>query len=193
MKVLIIVAHYREASLTYELKNQVEKGLKESGHEVDVLDLYKLKFDPILEGQDDPYWSGHDGHYSEQVVKEQERLIKYDSIVMLFPMYWFNMPAMLKGYIDRVFNHGFAYGRNKQWNPKKIMWMPLVGSTEANFESRKLPEMVKFYFNNGIAKYCGINKSKVKMLFSTIVDNTEQVNQKLMEEAYQEGLDFDKW
>jgi putative NADPH-quinone reductase len=192
MKVLVIVAHYRENSLTYELKNQFEKGLKEAGHQVDVLDLYKLKLNPILEGQDQPNRSTSEEqqHFSEQVLQEQERLLKYDSIALLYPLYWFSLPAMVKGYVDRVWNYGFAYGKNKKWDPKKVLWMPLAGSTEENFRSRTADTTTRNLLNE-IAAYCKFKDSKVKMFYGTLTGNNEQVNQNLIKEAYQEGLRFE--
>lgn len=192
MKVLIVVAHYREKSLTYELKNHLQKGLQDAGHEADILDLYKLKFNPILEYQDDYFWPGHNGEYSEEVVREQERLLKYDAVIFIFPIYWLNMPAMLKGYVDRVFNHGFAYGKTKTWYPKKLVWMPLVGATEENFESRKIAPMVDFYFHL-VSNFMEIKSTRVKMFYQTATENSEEINQKLIKEAYNEGLNFEKW
>lgn len=193
MKILIIVCHHRENSLTYELKNQLEKGLKQVNHQVDVLDLHHLKFNPVLEMDDDPDWSKKEQHFSAEVIQEQERLLQYDAVALVFPLWWFSMPALLKGYIDRVWNLGFAYGRNKQWNPKKCLWLGLVGSKEERYAANKLDEMVDTHFNVGIAGFCGIEKSRVKLFYQTTVENTEEINQQLIREAYQEGLDFDNW
>jgi putative NADPH-quinone reductase len=70
MKVLIILAHPRDNSLVYSIKNEFEKGLTDSGHEVNTLDLYKVGFDPILREQDEPQWFEETQAHTEEVLKE---------------------------------------------------------------------------------------------------------------------------
>lgn len=195
MKVLIVVNHHREDSLNYQIKNQVEKGLKESGHEVvDTLELYKLGLKPIYIPEDDPNWLESEQRYPAEVEKEMERLTHYEAIVFVFPMFWWGMPAMLKGYVERVFTYNFAHGseRTLHLTLKKVLWVTTTGAPKEFFESTKFDDMTDMYFNQGLARYCGIKNSKVHRLYKA-TRNTPEAVQKLIEEAYQEGLDFDKW
>ncbi|KAI7908011.1 NAD(P)H oxidoreductase [Cokeromyces recurvatus] len=193
-KILIVLSHHRENSLTYQIKSQIEKGLKASGHEVvDTLDLFKENFNPILREPDEPQWSEPEQHFSEEVNKEMERLLKYDSIIFVFPMYWFGMPAMLKGYVERVWNYGFAYGApDTKLKSKKVLWCPLAGASAEVFRKYKYDDMVNHYFNVAIAGFCGIQNSKVNCFFRSN-HNTPEGFQKLIEEGYRVGLEFDKW
>ncbi|KAI9485413.1 MAG: NAD(P)H oxidoreductase [Benjaminiella poitrasii] len=192
-KILIILAHHREDSLTYKIKSQIEKGLKDSGHEVDTLDLFKENFDPVLREQDEPKWLEPEQHYSEEVNKEMERWAKYNSVIFVFPMYWWGMPAMLKGYVERVWNFGFAHGTtDNKLKVDKVLWCTLTGATSKLFSKYKYDEMVDRYFNSAIARYCGVKNSKVNYFFQA-TRNTPEAVEKLIEEGYQVGLDFDKW
>jgi NAD(P)H dehydrogenase (quinone) len=192
MKVLIVLTHHREDSLTYHLKEHFEKGVKELGHQVDTLDLYKIKFDPVFTAQDEPAWLESKQNYPEDMVKEMDRLNSYDALVFVFPMYWWSMPAIMKGYIDRVWNFNFAHGPERTLKLDKILWMPLCGASEKDFEKYKYGEMVDRLYNLSIADYCGIKNSKVKKFYDIVSPTSEEVAQKA-QEAYQEGLDFDKW
>ena len=193
MKVLIILAHPRDDSLVYSIKNEFEKGLKESGHEVNTLDLYKIGFDPVLRGQDEPKWSEETQVYTEEVQREMERINEHDALVFAFPLYWSSMPAIMKGYIDRVWNYKFAHNHGQPTTMKlnKVFWMATTGATESNLTRRKIIDFVGHYFNVIIAEYCDVKNSKVKLFHGT--NSKELATEKHLPEAYQQGLDFDKW
>jgi putative NADPH-quinone reductase len=192
MKVLIVLAHYREDSLTYKLKEQFEKGVKEIGHQVDTLDLYKIKFNPVFTIEDEPAYFESEQNYPEDMVKEMERLNSYDAIVFVFPLYWYTMPAILKGYIDRVWNFNFAHGPEKTLELEKVLWMPLCGGTENDYQRmHPLGETIDHLYSS-ILNYCGGGKTKVKKFFGTMRRNDKNIAQNI-QDAYQEGLDFDNW
>ncbi|MEJ1715164.1 NAD(P)H-dependent oxidoreductase, partial [Escherichia coli] len=78
-------------------------GLQKKGHEVEVRDLYEMQFQPTL-GRSEMI-----GGIGEDVVVEQEYLKWADVITFIYPIWWTGLPAIMKGYIDRVFSYGFAY------------------------------------------------------------------------------------
>ncbi|CAO3633151.1 unnamed protein product [Mucor hiemalis] len=111
MKVLIILAHPRnQTSMTRQIKDSFAACLEKTGNQVDTRDLYDLKFNPVMYEQDEPKHTKEVQEFSKQVHEEMERISKYDALVFAFPIYWFHLPAILKGYIDRVSNYTFAYG-----------------------------------------------------------------------------------
>lgn len=114
MKVLTVVSHPRTNSLTFAVAERFVQGLKDAGHEVEVLDLHRMGFNPVLWEEDEPDWNNGDKKYSKEVEIEMERMKKHDALAFIFPIWWFSMPTMLKGYIDRVWNNGFAYGSPPQ-------------------------------------------------------------------------------
>ncbi|KAI8885024.1 flavodoxin-like protein [Backusella circina FSU 941] len=191
MKILIIFAHNRPNSLTGQIKGSFEKGLKEGGHQTDTLDLHKIGWKPVLYEEDEPdYSSRGNQHFSEEVKREQERLLNYDAIAFVFPTYWWNMPAILKGYIDRVFNYEYAYGTNRKLSDKvkKLLWVTLMGTTPTT-KYEKCHEVMDYLYNVGIGELCDINDSRV-VKFVDIKNPTQEETKEYFDRAYSEGLTF---
>ncbi|PTX47244.1 flavodoxin-like protein [Melghirimyces profundicolus] len=117
-----------------------------------------------------------------------ERMKKHDGLAFVFPLWWWSMPAMLKGYIDRVWNDGFAYGPNKLQH-EHVLWISLAGAPIERFEKRRYNTMIDHYFNIGLADYCGIPNSKIKLLYETIDPRPGHV-EKMLNQAYNLGLDY---
>lgn len=69
--------------------------------------LYELNFNPVLGASD--FISFSKGNTPEDIKEEQEHISWADSITFIYPVWWAGLPAILKGYVDRVFSHGFAY------------------------------------------------------------------------------------
>ncbi|GMM54385.1 hypothetical protein DAKH74_010010 [Maudiozyma humilis] len=124
MKVLIVFAHPEKQSFNHSLLQAAVKRLEENGDEVKVSDLYKMKWKPVID--EDDFLNHENGTrlkiaassasaYTEKqltadVVAEQEKLAWADTVILQFPLWWFSMPAILKGWVDRVFACGYAYG-----------------------------------------------------------------------------------
>lgn len=167
MKTLVIVAHPRTDSLTSSLTKKIVEGLTHSGHEYEILDLYAEKFNPSLLPVDEPdLW--HSGKvYSEEVQREMERIKKHDAIIFVFPVWWHSIPAILKGYIDRVFNDGFAYGTSKL-PIDKIRWVAIAADTRYGSKKRGYHLMMEHQLNIGIADYVGVPDTEVNFLYNSL-------------------------
>ncbi|MER7517888.1 NAD(P)H-dependent oxidoreductase [Streptomyces sp. NPDC126499] len=123
-KVLVVSAHPEPRSLNGALAGFAVDRLRVAGHEVRVSDLYAMKWKAGLDADDFPdrlpddrldVLAGQEratlaGRLTDDVAAEQEKLLWSDALVLQFPMWWFSVPAILKGWIDRVFTNGFAYG-----------------------------------------------------------------------------------
>ncbi|QGH33337.1 NAD(P)H oxidoreductase [Gracilibacillus salitolerans] len=188
MKVLTIVTHPRQDSLTFTVANRMIEGLQDAGHEVDVMDLYRSDFDPILKEADEPEWGTDQQQFSTRVHQEMERLKQYDGLAFVFPLWWWSVPALLKGYIDRVWNYSFAYGPGKLPH-QHVLWLSLAGAPVERFTKRKYDQMITHYFNVGLADYCGIGSSKFELFYETIKDKPEYMEH-WMEKAYELGLNY---
>lgn len=103
MKHLIVVAHPDPASLTHALAKAYADELTAMGHDPDIRDLYAMDFNPVLH----PSELGGTGLIDAHI--EQSHLKVSDATAFFYPLWWASMPAILKGYIDRVFSHGVAY------------------------------------------------------------------------------------
>jgi NAD(P)H dehydrogenase (quinone) len=107
-KHLIVAAHPVEESFTMSLMRVYVGELVRTGHDVRIHDLYRMGFDPVLSACE--LIDGKDVHVRMvDVLAAQEDVLEADVITFVYPLWWMAMPAMMKGYIDRVFSRGFAY------------------------------------------------------------------------------------
>jgi NAD(P)H dehydrogenase (quinone) len=122
--VLVLHAHPDPRSLTCQLANVARRELAAAGHRVLESDLYAMRWKAVFDGDDfldrregdrlsfiDE--SGHafaTGTQTADVAEEQRKLIAADAVILQFPLWWFSAPAIVKGWIDRVFAYGLAYG-----------------------------------------------------------------------------------
>jgi NAD(P)H dehydrogenase (quinone) len=108
MKHLVVVAHPVPTSFTMGLARAYTAELENLGHDVQMRDLYRLGFDPVLAAHELAP-AGADHQPGADVVAAQDDLRTADALTVVYPLWWMSMPAMMKGYIDRVFARGFAY------------------------------------------------------------------------------------
>jgi NAD(P)H dehydrogenase (quinone) len=108
VRVLVVYAHPVEESFVSALHQCVVTALRAAGHEVDDCDLYREGFSPVLTGAERRAY--HDVAANRTIApKDVERLRWCEALVLVFPTWWYGMPAMLKGYIDRVWLPGVAF------------------------------------------------------------------------------------
>lgn len=108
MRILLVLAHPLENSFAASTATVAKEALEGSGHTVDLLDLYREDFDPRLTiAERGSYHAGSQD--TSAVAGLVERLKAADGLVLVFPQWWFNFPAILKGFFDRVFAPGVAF------------------------------------------------------------------------------------
>lgn len=109
MNTLVIYTHPNHKSLSYAFLEEVLRGSKENAKisEVKVLDLYEAGFDPLLVFNENK--RRRDMYREPELAEYREQLLWADQIVLVYPIWWGRPPAMLMGYIDRMFASGFAY------------------------------------------------------------------------------------
>ncbi|WP_083268591.1 NAD(P)H-dependent oxidoreductase [Lentzea guizhouensis] len=131
MNVLWIQAHPETRSLNGFLAEAGQRALRDEGHEVEVSDLYAMGWNPVVDAAayahdparrfqvaDAAKQAHAEGTVSADIQAEQEKIDRADTIVVQFPLWWFGMPAILKGWFDRVWHQGYAYGHrgpNGEW------------------------------------------------------------------------------
>lgn len=106
--ILVITSNPEKDSMTDAVGAAFAAGAVERGASADVLDLYDEGFNPVYSAADRAHYLGH-APMPEDVVPIQRRLAQADVIALVFPIYWYTMPAMVKGLFDRVICRGFAY------------------------------------------------------------------------------------
>lgn len=124
MKILIVHAHYEPQSFTTALKDLAVETLVAAGHEVRVSDLYAMHWNPVASVADfgerrNPDYCTYaleqrhgfeTGTLAPDVLSEVEKVDWCDLLILNFPIFWFSVPAIMKGWIDRVFVSGRFYG-----------------------------------------------------------------------------------
>lgn len=162
---LVVVAHHRSDSLTAHTARRATAQLEAAGYRVDVLDLHAEGFDPRMNIEDQPDWGNRDKPYSAETQAHMARILAADALVVVFPVYWLSVPALLKGWIDRVWNYGFAYGRSKpRLAGKRILWLGLGGVAADDAVLSDMQTALETQLNLGLAYYCGFAHSAVGLL-----------------------------
>jgi len=136
MKSLIVFAHPNPQSFNYALVTAAEESLRARGDEVRVRDLYKEGFNPILDSQQ--LAEVQQGRVPSDVAREQEQVCWADNLIFIYPLWWFDRPAVLKGWFDRVFTNGFAFayedGRLQgRLGSKRVMLVITAGGNQTDF------------------------------------------------------------
>jgi len=121
MKVVIVFNHPYEGSFGNAILNAVTKGLKGANHEVDLMHLDNDGFNPVMSMADLKAFVEH-MPVDPQVIDYNERLEKADHLIFIFPIWWDLMPAMTKGFVDRVLTPGVVYDHH----PRGFGLIPLL-------------------------------------------------------------------
>ena len=108
MRVMAIIDHPRPGSFNHAILSAAVDGLRSAGQTVDVLDLHADGFDPVMRVEELAVYTT--GQWLDPKVGEyQGRLGRADYLYLVFPVWWESMPAMLKGFFDKVFLPGWAF------------------------------------------------------------------------------------
>jgi NAD(P)H dehydrogenase (quinone) len=179
MNVLILHAHPEPKSFTSAMKDVAIKHFTERGDNLIVNDLYAMNFNPVGVQNDfkkisDPEFFSYlkeqmvafktDG-YVDELKAEMDKLLWADLIILNFPLWWSSMPAIMKGWFDRVLAFGFAYhpGESKfktgKFLGKKAMCAITTGGTPESYgpdgENGELSSVI-YHINHGTFSYCGM-------------------------------------
>ena len=187
MNVLIVYAHPEPQSLSGALKDFTVQHLTRSGHTVRVSDLYALRWKAAADADDfldrdrgrrldmiaDSQHAFESGTQSPDIAAQQAALRWADAVLLQFPLWWFSMPAILKGWVDRVYAYGFAYGvgehSDRHWGDrygegvfrgKRAMLVVTAGGWESHYAARGINGPigdVLFPITHGILYYPGFD------------------------------------
>lgn len=162
MHALIVVAHPDRASLTHAVVQKVSEGIAASDatRSFEIADLIAEGFDPRFTQQDVAAFRG--GHaLPADVLSEQSRLERADALVVIYPVYWWSMPAILKGWFDRVFTNGWAYEDRsgpdivKMLGRLPIHLIAVGGADRRTYTKHGYFDAMRTQIDHGIFGYCG--------------------------------------
>jgi len=158
MKHLIIYAHPNQESLNGQFKQAIEKILVQQKQDVIVRDLYTLGFDPVLSLED---MTGQRKGIVNELIKNEQEYIKWaDIVTFIYPIWWTGMPAIMKGYIDRVFSYGFAYRYDQGIQKglltgKQAIILNTHGKSNEEYSTIGMDKALLLTSDKGIYTYCG--------------------------------------
>lgn len=178
MHVLVVHAHEEPHSFNGSMTRVTVDALQALGHTVTVSDLYRMGFKAVADGED--FLERRDKHYLKRqleekaalelgtlapdIVAEQQKLLAADLVILQFPLWWFSMPAILKGWVDRVMAMGFAYGGGMRYDQgglkgRRAMLSITTGGpagTYSEFGLNGAMDRILFPIQHGILFFCGL-------------------------------------
>jgi NAD(P)H dehydrogenase (quinone) len=189
MQVLSVLAHPRRGSLTGAAFDRLNAGLRAGGHGVTEADLTAEGFDPRLGPEDEPDWNDATKLYSPAVRREMERIRAHQGIVMTFPVWWWSVPALLKGWIDRVWNRGFAYDGSENLSRHKALMVGVAAGGAKTYDgARGYRAAMETQLTQGVLDYCGIAGGRLALLLNSTGEAAARV--RLLDQAEALGKGF---
>jgi NAD(P)H dehydrogenase (quinone) len=180
MKALIVYAHPEPKSFNGAMKDLAVETLRGGGDEVEVTDLYAMRFKAVV-GADDFHGERADpeflsiaaeqtrayetGTLASDIVAEQKKLARAEILILQFPIWWFGMPAILKGWADRVLARGFAYVAESKYDTGMLRGKTaMIAATTGTSADTYAPDgidgdihTVLWPVHNGLLRYCGFD------------------------------------
>ncbi len=246
MRVLTVFCHPSHASFNYAILQQVTRGLADGGHTSEVVDLYAIKFNPVMTDVDGTFFADESVpreimesmHPAEamlalagnpvrryiarrwlrgkdlsdvvrlmarfrpkDVLEQQAKVARADGLVLIAPVYWMGFPAMLKGWIERVFSYGFAYrltpegwaghvkGRVPLLRLKKALIVSTTFFSEEDYRAGGFREAIARITDDWGLKYPGVQEVEHVYFYAPMAVGAP-TRQEYLERAYGLGRDF---
>lgn len=184
MKALIVYAHPNPQSFNKAILDTVVHTLEDAGAEYQVSDLYAMNWNPVMDAGD--FENIISGSVADDVRAEQSKVAWADTLIFVYPVWWVEQPGILKGWLDRVFTHGFAY-RSMEWGVegllrgKKALVITTSGADEATMAQTGAIEAIKTCMLKGTLGFTGIAESRYKNFFAVPLVSDEDRREMLEE------------
>jgi NAD(P)H dehydrogenase (quinone) len=176
MHALIVLAHPDPTSLTHAVAAQIAEGVQANGDSFEIADLAAEGFDPRFSTNDIAVHL-REAAPTEDILAEQARIGRADALVLVYPVYWWSMPGLLKGWIDRVFTNGWGYAEGADGRlVKKLGHLPvhlvaLGGADLRTYARHGYFGAMKTQIDHGIFGYCGAPVVTSELLVPPASDN----------------------
>ena len=184
MNYLIVYAHPNTASFNHAILETIAEELEKSNKDLNVRDLYKIGFNPVLSAED--LAAMQHGVVPHDIKTEQDYIRTADTLIVISPIWWSAMPAMLKGYIDRVFSLKFAYditadGVVGLLKGKRAFMVSTTGASKEDYDKMGAFEMMNQSMDMAIFQFIGIEVIGHKY-FSSVPYVSDQDRKQMLEE-----------
>lgn len=184
MNHLVIIGHPNPKSFNMTILHTYVSELRSQGHEVIIRDLYALGFDPVQKAQD--FIAIQNGKILDDVKVEQGFVQSAKIITLISPIWWVTFTSMLKGYIDRVFSHGFAYDivdgtPEGLLKGKGGMLITTSGATNERYEQNGFLNAIRTQICEGILRFSGIEVID-HLHFGGVIAATNEARERMLEQ-----------
>ena len=197
MHVYILFAHPSENSFNKEVLETFVKGLEEAGHSHEIGDLYRMDFESDMDLAQYEREVGLDPQapVPDDVRVEQEKVNRANALAFIYPVWWSDCPAKLKGWFDKVWSYGYAYfyddneERFTQIKIQKALVICSAGHPEEHLEDTGIAESMRRIMLNDRLLGIGVKEARMEILGGMMPqDNTyRQAN---LEKVYDLGRYF---
>ena len=189
MHVLAVFCHPNRNSFSGAVLDRFVDGVEEAGHSCEVADLYREAFDPVMSMRDLQQFEGVP--MPEEVLAEQARVELCDALCLIFPMWWYGMPAMMKGWLDRVWSAEWAYHWEHDPEGSLLKARPCTllvptGASPRQVSERGYDNSIDNLWRYGVLGYCGVEPIAIHLLLDTAFDSG--AHEEHLETAYQAGF-----
>jgi len=189
MHVLAVFCHPQQDSFSHALLERFITGAEQAGHTVEVADLYREGFDPVMTLRDLQQFEGVP--MPPPILAEQARVEQSDALCLVFPLWWWSMPAMLKGWLDRVWSAEWAYHWEHDPSGSLLEPRPCTLLVPAGASSRMMGEhgydgKIDLLWRRGVLDYCGMTPIAIHLLLDSVWKPEKR--EQHLETAYRAGL-----
>lgn len=185
MNHLVVFAHPNPNSFGKGIVDAVVKASAEKGADVRVRDLYQIDFNPVLKPGD--FESFQSGQIPADIAAEQEQIKWADLVTFVYPVWWSGLPAILKGYVDRVFSYGFAYEYvdgvpNGLLKGKRALLLSTTGAPSEMNDETGMSNSMKQTTDEAIFKFTGMEEVR-HVFFGAVPHVSDETRQDYLKEA----------
>jgi NAD(P)H dehydrogenase (quinone) len=185
MNHLVVFSHPNPKSFNRAILDSYVMALREAGQEARVRDLYALAFQPVLTAND--LIGAGKAQLTQDVRAEQEHVAWADVITFIYPLWWAGMPAIAKGYVDRVFSEGFAYtfdegGLRKLLATKRAVTITTLGDSCENYRRLGFIDAMDKLMDGILFDFAGITPVEHKY-FGSVVTSSDEERRQMLEEV----------
>jgi len=197
MHLYILFAHPSQESFCREVLRCFARGLEDAGHTYEVCDLYQVEFHSEMDCSQYVREVGVDPQapLPQDVREQHKKLARCTAIVFIYPVWWSDCPAKLKGWFDRVWAYGYAYfyekdgARRSLVQPKKALIICSAGHTEEHLEEIGIASAMRCIMLEDRLKNVGFTDVRMEIL-GGMMPNDMTYRARNLERAYRLGRDF---
>jgi len=192
MHVLTVLDHPDPTSFSHAVARRFNAGAEAAGHSTELADLNAEGFDPRWSMAD--IEGDNSGQAPPDVRAEQERIARADAIGLVFPLFWWGMPAVMKGWVDRVWSWGWAYDQledpeiSLQRARTGVLLVP-AGARSDEMEEEGYTQALETAWMRGTFGYFGFARRDLVLLQGS--KGSEARRKALLERAYQAGVSLE--